>query len=272
VFFHMPAEKGQAKLSFGLALMALGVIILLIAFAIWASAPLNVPERLEPAFVPTLTPTSAPNPFVPEQSTQPTEAVPILLPETPLEETGTLPGAPGSALPSFAAVFDAPNSYNASIPGEPVRIIIPKLNIDAAVHRSGLQTLFDNGLRYFQWAVPNGFAAGWHETSAPLGQPGNTVLNGHNNIYGEVFRDLVELEYGDQFMLYDNTGQTYTYEIQEQELLPETGQPISVRIENARWIEATEDERVTLISCWPYATNAYRVVLIARPVAQPAGG
>ena len=266
--FHMPVEEGQAKLSFGLGLMALGVIILLIAVAIWASAPLDLPERLEPAYVPTLTPSTAPNPFVPEQSTQPTEAVPILLPETPLEGTDTS----GDALPSFAAVFDAPTSYNESIPGQPVRIIIPKLNVDAAVHRSGLQTLFDNGLRYFQWAVPSGFAAGWHETSAPLGQPGNTVLNGHNNIYGEVFRDLVELDFGDQLTLYDNEGQIYTYEVQQQELLTENGQPISVRIENARWIEATDDERVTLISCWPYATNAYRVVLIARPVAQPAGG
>jgi sortase A len=153
-----------------------------------------------------------------------------------------------------------------------VRLIIPKLNVDAAVHRSGLQTLFDNGLRYFQWAVPSGFAAGWHETSAPLGQPGNTVLNGHNNIYGEVFRDLVELDFGDQITLYDNEGQIYTYEVQQQELLAENGQPISVRIENAQWIEATEDERLTLVSCWPYATNAYRVVLIARPIAQPAGG
>lgn len=252
-----PAEEGRAKLSVGLGLMAVGVVILLLAVVIWATAPLNVPERLEPAAVPTLTPSTAPNPFVPEQIAQATEETPILLPETPLETEG---------LPSFAAVSDAPTSFNANIPGQPVRLIIPTLNLDAAVHRIGLQALFEDGQRYFQWAVPSGFAAGWHETSAPLGQAGNTVLNGHNNIYGEVFRDLVELEVGDTITLYNDTGQIFTYEVQQQELLAENGQPISVRIENARWIEATEDERVTLVSCWPYATNAYRVVVIARPV------
>ncbi len=263
MFFHMPDEKGQAKITIGLALIALGGIVLLVAVAIWALSPLDMPERLEPAYVPTLTPNTAPNPFVPEPPVQPTAEVPILLPETPLETDG---------LPSFAAVYDAPTFFNSAISGQPVRIIIPRLNVDAAVHRSGLQTIVDDGRRYFQWAVPSGFAVGWHETSAPLGGPGNTVLNGHNNIYGEVFRDLVELEIGDQLILYDNNGQTFNYEIQQQELLAETDQPIAVRIENARWIEATQDERVTLISCWPYATNAYRVIVIARPVVQSAGG
>ena len=264
--FNKPGEEGQTKIPIGLALMVLGVIILLIAASIWALAPLNVPERLEPAFVPTLTPSDAPNPFVPDQSQQQQMVeVPILLPETPLE-------AASEGLPSFAAVSDAPTSYNTSVSGQPVRLVIPKLNIDAAVHQSGLLTLFDGGTRYFQWAVPAGYAAGWHETSAALGEPGNTVLNGHNNIYGEVFRDLVDLEFGDQITLYDNEGNTFTYEVQERELLAENGQPISVRIENAQWIEATDDERVTLVSCWPYATNAYRVVVIARPVVQSAGG
>jgi LPXTG-site transpeptidase (sortase) family protein len=263
VFFHLPKEDGQSKLTVGLGLMAVGIIILLIALSIWALAPLDVPERLEPAAVPTLTPSTAPNPFVPEQSVQPTAETPILLPETPLETGG---------LPSFASVSDAPTSFNSNIPGQPVRLIIPKLELDTAVHRIGLQTLFEEGQRFFQWAVPSGYAAGWHETSAALGQSGNTVLNGHNNIYGEVFRNLVELEVGDQITVYNDSGELFTYEVQQQELLAESGQPISVRIENAQWIEATTDERLTLISCWPYATNAYRVVVIAKPVIESAGG
>ncbi len=239
--------------------MALGIIVLFIVVGLIALPPLALPERIELAAVPTLTPISVPDPLIPEQSSaQPTAAVPFLLPETPLESGG---------LPSFAAVNDAPTSYNNAIPGQPVRMTIPKLNMDTAVHRIGLQAFFEEGIRYFQWAVPSGFAAGWHETSAPPGQPGNTVLNGHNNIYGEVFRDLVNLELGDQITLYNDSGQIFTYEVQQQELLAETGQPISVRIENARWIEATNDERLTLVSCWPYTTNAYRVIIIARPVA-----
>jgi sortase A len=41
-------------------------------------------------------------------------------------------------------------------------------------------------------------------------------------------------------------------------------------VENARWIEPTEDERLTLVSCWPYETNAYRLVVVARPAVAPA--
>jgi sortase A len=252
----MPTENGRAKITIGLGLMVLGLIIFLATIGYYALSPLTVPERLELAVVPTLTPT-VPSPILPETPAEPTETGPILLPETPLNAGG---------LPSFAAVNDAPTSYNNTIPGQPVRMIIPKLNLDTAVHRIGLQAFFEEGIRYFQWAVPSGFAAGWHETSASLGQPGNTVLNGHNNIYGEVFRDLVDLELGDQITLYNGTGETFVYQVQQQELLPETGQPISVRIENSKWIEATEDERITLISCWPYTTNAYRVIIIARPV------
>lgn len=242
--------------------MAVGLLVLLVAAGLWLLPALNTPQGFEPPNGTTLSPGSSPNPFVPQQSqsTQAAADPPILLPETPLEI---------GDLPSFAAVSDAPSFYNPSVPGQPVRIIIPKINVDAAVHRIGLQTLFEDGRRYFQWAVPSGYAAGWHETSTTLGQPGNTVLNGHNNIYGEVFRDLVELEFGDTIILYDNAGQTYTYEIQQQEVLAESDQPISVRIENARWVEATEDERVTLVSCWPYASNANRVIVIAKPVTQP---
>lgn len=250
-------EQGRVKVTIGVGLMAVGAIVLLVAAGLWIVPSLNPPEGFEPPNGHDLSPISAAGQFVPEQpSLQATEETPILLPET----------LPEGSLPSFAAVSDAPNFYNPSEPGQPVRIIIPKINVDAAVHRMGLQTLFEDGQRYFQWAVPSGFAAGWHENSATLGNPGNTVLNGHNNIYGEVFRDLVELEYGDTLTLYDNEGKTYTYEVQQQELLPESGQPISTRIENTKWIEATDDERITLISCWPYATNTNRVIVIAKPV------
>jgi len=239
--------------------MVLGLLIVLVVVGYYIIAPMlipqQIPDRITAASVPTAAPT-IPSPIIPNTNGA-TATPPILLPETPLT---------ASELPSFAAVGDAPTTYDNTIPGQPVRLIIPKLNMDTAVHRIGLQAFFEDGLRYFQWAVPSGFAAGWHETSAPLGQPGNTVLNGHNNIYGEVFRDLIELEIGDQITLYNETGEIFVYEVQDQELLPETGQPIDVRISNAQWIEPTEDERLTLISCWPYTTNAYRVIIIARPV------
>ena len=53
------------------------------------------------------------------------------------------------------------------------------------------------GKAAIQFLVPEEFAVGWHEHSAPLGVIGNTVLSGHHNAYGEVFKGLVDLEVGD---------------------------------------------------------------------------
>jgi len=108
------------------------------------------------------------------------------------------------------------------------------------------------------------YAAGWHETSAPPGVGGNTVLNGHNTTYGEVFRDLYTLEVGDAITVY--SGDTpHEYTVAEVLILPEAGQPLEVRIGNARYILPTDDERLTLVTCHPYGSLRYRLIVIARP-------
>jgi sortase A len=115
--------------------------------------------------------------------------------------------------------------------------------------------------------VPNAYAVGWHQSSAPLGQLGNTVLNGHHNIYGEVFRWLVTLKPGDVIAL-ESKGERTLYIVAQTMTLAEEGQPVETRQANARWILPTEDERVTLITCWPYDTNTHRLVVIALPLAE----
>ncbi len=80
------------------------------------------------------------------------------------------------------------------------------------------------------WDVPNWRAAGWHNTSVPLGVPGNTVLNGHNTSRGEVFRDLYKVELGAQVFLSGANGETYVYRVEEKYILREAGQPLSVRL------------------------------------------
>jgi sortase (surface protein transpeptidase) len=58
----------------------------------------------------------------------------------------------------------------------PTRIIIKSAGIDTSVVPVGWSILEQNG------------------TSAFPGQPGNTVLAGHNNVKGEVFRYLVDVQ------------------------------------------------------------------------------
>jgi LPXTG-site transpeptidase (sortase) family protein len=266
-------SKQETTVPLGLALVCFGMIILLTIGAILALSPTRLPDGLVQEGSP-LDPAPQGRKVDPPaiDSSQVSvsqldvasrdESAAILLPASPLQEAG---------LPSFARVEDAPTIHNATLPNQPARLIIPQLSIDAEVQQVGLKSIYADGERYFQWVVPDGYSAGWHETSAPLGQPGNTVLNGHNNIYGEVFRDLADLTAGSPITLLDTTGKRYEYEVSHQELMPENGQPLAARLENARWIGPTTDERLTLVSCWPYATNAYRLVVIATPIKNSTG-
>jgi sortase A len=102
-------------------------------------------------------------------------------------------------------------------------------------------------------------------TSALLGRAGNTVLSGHHNIQGEVFRYLEDMEPGDQVIVY--AGDTpYHYSVTERHILKEKGQPEDVRIQNAQFIMPTDDERLTMVTCWPYTNNTHRLVIVAVPM------
>jgi LPXTG-site transpeptidase (sortase) family protein len=157
------------------------------------------------------------------------------------------------------------NGLQASAEGsQPLRIVIPGIGVDAPIERVRRELREEDGQRYYQWQLPSGAAAGWHENSALLGQPGNTVLNGHNNLRGSVFRNLIDLEAGDEIILYDDE-RPHVYRVTEQVLVEEKDQPLRVRFENARFMLPTSDERLTLITCWPYTSNSHRVIVIAVP-------
>jgi len=85
----------------------------------------------------------------------------------------------------------------------------------------------------------------------------------------------VDLKPGDEITLYVE-DKPYTYYVAQTMILPEKGQPLETRRENARWIMPTVDERVTLVTCWPYTNNTHRVIVVAAPmpgatVSAPAG-
>ena len=186
---------------------------------------------------------------------------------TPLPRAGQSQITPEPALlpDTSRPIADAParKPTPISLAGQnPTRIVIPAIQLDAPVETVGWHTV--DGVS--QWDVPDTYAAGWLMTSAPLGQPGNTALTGHHNIGGEVFRNLVKLQPGDRITLYAN-DQPFFYEVASRRILPERGQPDEVRRANARWIQPTDDERITLITCWPYTSNTHRLVIVAKPIA-----
>jgi sortase A len=123
------------------------------------------------------------------------------------------------------------------------------------------------GKEFLQWFVPDEFAVGWHTTSAMLGETGNTVLNGHHNVFGEVFGSLVDVTEGDMIWV-ESDHYRYSYQITNKMILPEKYEQLDVRMNNAQWILPTVDQRLTLISCWPYESNTHRLIIVAIPLGQ----
>jgi sortase A len=155
--------------------------------------------------------------------------------------------------------------------GNRLRLSIPALKVDAPVVPVALEEKTNQaGRPYRQWTVPDQFAAGWHDTSAPPGQPGNTVLNGHNNVHGAIFHDLVDLPLGEKIILYTNNKQL-VYEVAYREFLLEMGKPLRTRLRNARWIAPSHDARLTIVTCWPNTSNSHRLVVVALPISESSG-
>ncbi len=149
--------------------------------------------------------------------------------------------------------------------GIPIRLVIPAIALDAPIVPAASRIVGIGGRRYREWLAPDRDAAGWHPTSARAGAPGNMVLSGHNNIAGAVFRRLADLQIGDRIWVYTRE-RAFVYAVVERHILPERGQPLTVRVANARWIQDTPDERLTLVTCWPPWSNSHRLVVVARPV------
>ena len=151
-------------------------------------------------------------------------------------------------------------------PQAPERLIIPAIGLDAPVIISPKETVQVSGQTFYQWQPPDAFAAGWQEGSALLGVPGNTVLNGHHNVFGEVFGRLVELKIGG-FIEVESRSYRFTYVIANRMIVAERDQTIGTRMLNARWILPSDDERLTLVTCWPKTNNTHRLIIVARPVS-----
>ena len=251
-------EADEKKVPISAVFLVTGFIILGTVAAIWLVAPSLMPRSVYGVVSGLLAKTAVAPPTPANIVGVPTIDPNIpLLPETPSQIGEELPDY-------FVSVANAPKRD--PFAGEPVRILIPQIDLDAPVTEIGLEQISQNGQTYYQWPVPNGFEAGWHDNSARLGESGNTVLNGHHNIYGEVFRDLIDLNEGDEVILFDAQDK-FIYEVTEIQILAERDQPMSVRIANAEWIAPTDDERVTLITCWPYTDNSHRLIIVAKPVA-----
>lgn len=159
------------------------------------------------------------------------------------------------------------STSSARIPASspPTRIVAPAIGLDAKVVEVGWETVEKEGRLVTVWEAAN-YAAGFHKSSAYPGCGGNIVISGHHNIKGEVFRYAVDLEPGDEVLLYVGEVE-YRYIVEKNFILREEGVSEEQRRENAKWIGPFPDERLTLVTCWPYTGRTHRVIVIAKPAA-----
>jgi sortase A len=162
----------------------------------------------------------------------------------------TPPTAPGGAQPNEAEIPEHLRPLVQSIanlplptpgPAQAMRIQIPAISVDAPVVQGDSWEQLKKGV-------------GQHVGSADPGRAGNVVFSAHDDVFGEIFRDLDRLQPGDQVLLF-TAQQQYVYIVTGSQIV----EPTQVEVMNP-----TSDPTVTLISCYPYMVDNKRIVVFAK--------
>lgn len=162
----------------------------------------------------------------------------------------TPPNSPGGAQPNEAEIPEHLRPQVQSLanipiptpgPEQAIRLQIPSIDVDAPVVQG-------DGWEQLKKGV------GQHVGTSRPGDKGNIVLSAHNDIFGEIFKDLDRLKPGDQIILY-TSQRSYTYSITNSK----TVEPTQVDV-----MEPTSYPTVTLVSCYPYLVDNQRIVVTGR--------
>jgi sortase A len=155
-----------------------------------------------------------------------------------------LPGghSPPSTPGGEAQAFDPVPQIAIPTPGprSPTRLVISSINLDVPVVEGDDAEQLKKG-------------AGHHIGSANPGERGNCFLSGHNDIYGEIFRDLEQVRVGDEIVIYAGE-QPYRYVVRATRIV----EPDDVSI-----MYPTTTPVLTLLTCYPYMVDTQRLVVIA---------
>ncbi len=130
-------------------------------------------------------------------------AVSVFFPTLPLPDRRPLvPPAPASA------PDDAPPQQPST--AFPIRLMIPKINVDASLEQVGLTA---EGKADVPTDPSN---AAWLDTGPRPGEEGTAVIDGHfgwKDGIPAVFDDLTKLQKGDQLYVEDDTGATLAFTV-----------------------------------------------------------
>lgn len=180
---------------------------------------------------------------------QPTLSPTPLITVVVLPSGHTPPTSPGGAQPNDAEIPEHLRPLLQSLtplptptqgPQQANRIQIPAIGVDAPVVQDDSWEQLKKGVAQ-------------HLGSPDPGQPGKLVLSGHNDIFGEVFRDLDQLREGDEVRVH-TADQVFTYVITGTQVVA----PTEVSVMNP-----TRNPSLVLVSCYPYRVDNKRIVVFA---------
>lgn len=144
----------------------------------------------------------------------------------------------------------------------PTQLTIPSIKVDSAVEPVGYQLA--DGAQSLGWQTAEN-AVGWHRSSAVPGSPGNTVMSGHNATRGSrVFRDLYKIKEGAAITVASG-GVEHQYVVTDIIILPYVFASEYRRAQIAALLGQHGDERLTLVTCYPWFTNTHRLIVVAHP-------
>jgi sortase A len=167
----------------------------------------------------------------------------------------TPPNSPGGVQPNDAEIpenlrplVQALASLPVPTPGpeQAIRIQIPALGVDAPIVQGDGWDQLKKGVAQ-------------HIGTPNPGSNGNLILSAHNDVFGEIFRDLDKLKTGDQVILFTDQ-RTFTYVVRQSQIVEPTQTEV---------MSQTKEAVVTLISCYPYMVDNQRIVITANLQKQP---
>ncbi|TVR72233.1 MAG: class F sortase [Sphaerobacteraceae bacterium] len=158
---------------------------------------------------------------------------------SPVEESDDTSDLDDSATSDDASRDDEPEVDETPVPGNPTRLQIDSIGIDAEFEYVGVD---DDG----NMGVPEEWEnVAWYEPGTVPGDQGNSVIAGHydSDTGPAVFYDLNELEVGDEVRIVTEDGEELTFAITEIE---------SVHVDDAdtsKIFGQTDERNLNLITC-----------------------
>jgi sortase A len=183
----------------------------------------------------------------------PTPSPTALITAVVLPSGHTPPTSPGGAQPNEAEIPANLRPLVQSLAAVPVPTASPEQARNIFIERlwnGPVPVVMGDGWEQLKRGV------GQHIGSANPGEKGNMVLSAHNDIFGELFRDLDQLRPGDE-VLVSTASREFLYKV------------IGVRIVDPTDVSVmspTEKPTITMISCYPYLVDNQRIVVFGELV------